>query len=375
MLEGHGGNIYATAQRFGHPLENIIDMSSNINPLGPPPGLLDFLKCNLSRVTRLPEVDSQETLKAFAGFLQMDPDRMLAGNGTTQFIYQLPSVLDIRKALIIGPTYSDYGDACKMHRVPASMVIASEAASFQPDIGHIEKSLESADTVFVCNPNNPTGALILKHDLQEICRAHPKTRFVVDESYLPFIKGGEVESMMKANLENVIVLFSISKIFAVPGLRIGFVAGNIAAIREFRRFLLPWSVNCLAHTAVQYLVENKNAIQAFVQKTRNFIQDQREEFDRSLRNISAIKLYPSATPFLLARLPQAVSAESAWASLAREKILIRNCSNFPGLSDRFIRLSLKSREANQLLTEKLSVMVTGSNRFSQTSPKKQNTGV
>ena len=150
---------------------------------------------------------------------------------------------------------------------------------------------------------------------------------------------------------------------------------NTAAIREFRRYLLPWSVNCFAHAAVQYLTENKNEIQAFIQKTRRFIQVQREEFDRSLRNISAIKLYPSATPFFLVRLPKAVSAEKAWTSLAREKILIRNCSNFAGLSDRFIRISLKAREANQLLVEELNAMITGSNRFNQFSPKKQNAGV
>jgi threonine-phosphate decarboxylase len=262
-----------------------------------------------------------------------------------------------------------------MNRVPASMVIASEAANFQPNMGQIEKSVESADTVFVCNPNNPTGSLMCKHNLQEICSSHPQTRFVVDESYLPFVPGGAQESMIKTNLENVIVLFSISKIFAIPGLRIGFVRATTTAIRELRRSLLPWSVNCLAHTAVEYLAKNKKEIQTFVQKTQRFIKLQREEFDRSLQDLATIKFYPSATPFFLARLPQAVSAESAWTSLAREKILIRNCSNFPGLSNRFIRISLKTREANRLLVEKLRTLVTASHKLNQSFPKKHNAGI
>jgi threonine-phosphate decarboxylase len=375
MLDGHGGNIYETARRFGCSQNEILDMSSNINPLGHPPGLLDFLKCNLSTVNRLPEVDSRETIEAFADFLELQSDRMLAGNGTTQFIYALPLVLGARKALILGPTYSDYGDACKMNRVPASMVIASEADNFKPDMGQLAKSLASADTVFVCNPNNPTGSLIFRRDLEKICRDHPQKRFVFDESYLPFVKGGEQESMMKAAPENVIVLLSISKIFAIPGLRIGFMVANTSVVREFRRYLLPWSVNCVAHAAVQYLCENKNEILAFVQKTRHFIQAEREEFDRSMRNIPAIKLYPSAASFFLARLPKAVSAETVWHALAREKILIRNCSNFPGLSDRFIRISLKAHAANLLLADKMRRIMTNSNGLYQPLPKRLNAGV
>ena len=111
MTFGHGGNIYEVARRYGRRPSDIIDMSSNINPLGPPPGLIEFLHDNMAKITRLPEVDNQETIKHFAGFLAIEPERLLVGNGTTQFIYSMPRALGIKNPIVIGPTYSDYQDA------------------------------------------------------------------------------------------------------------------------------------------------------------------------------------------------------------------------------------------------------------------------
>ncbi|MGD8262442.1 MAG: aminotransferase class I/II-fold pyridoxal phosphate-dependent enzyme, partial [Desulfobacterales bacterium] len=117
MIGGHGGNIYDMARRLGCLTTDIIDMSSNMNPLGPPPGLLDYLADNiLTATTQLPEVDSSEMTENFAAYLGVDAHRLLAGNGTTQFIYSIPRVLETRKALIVGPTYSDYVDACNLSR-------------------------------------------------------------------------------------------------------------------------------------------------------------------------------------------------------------------------------------------------------------------
>ena len=357
MLDGHGGNIYEMARRHGCLKENIIDMSSNINPLGPPPGLLDHLNANLSVTTRLPEVDSGETIKQYAEHLSINPERILAGNGTTQFIYSIPQVLNIRRALIVGPTYSDYADACNLHQITASMMIASESADFCPDLSRLEKKLDCADTVFLCNPNNPTGSYISPTELKRLCRRHLDTRFIIDESYLPFVDQGQSKSMIHSGLENVVVLLSISKIFAIPGLRIGFLVGSSNFIDKFKRHLMPWSVNSLSQAAVHYLTAHNDLVQSFVDKTRHYIRLQREEFFRTFKFITPIKLYPSATPFFLARLPDTISSDWVWSCLANEKVLIRNCSNFPGLSDRFIRISLKTWQANRMLAERLVTLV------------------
>lgn len=363
MISGHGGNIYELSRRLKCDPADIIDMSSNINPLGPPPGLLDYLKSNISLATRLPEVDSGEITARFAEFLEIDATRLLAGNGTTQFIYALPGVLKSRRALVAGPAYADYADACKLADVSAFMQIASEADDFHPDLDHLESRLAGIDTVFLCNPNNPTGAIISGAELTELCRRHPATRFIIDESYLPFVDFKGTESLIRTELENVIVLLSISKIFAIPGVRIGFILAPAGTIEKFRRHLWPWSVNCFAHAAVRYLTMHKSSIAGFIDQTVRHIQSEREIFERTLEQTGRIKLYPGRTPFLLARLPQTVSAETTRECLARKRILIRNCSNFSGLSDQFIRISLKARAANRMLAGVLNGLVADSDKF------------
>ena len=375
MLSGHGGNIYEVARHHGCSPQEIIDMSSNINPLGPPPGLLQHLKDDITKSTRLPEVDSGETIRRFADYLDIDSDRILAGNGTTQFIYTIPQALGAKRALVLGPTYSDYADACNLHHIPSSVLIAAESSSFRLDFSHLEKKIGGADTVFLCNPNNPTGVHIAVADLKRLCKQYPKIRFVIDESYLPFVKDGETQSMLKSGLKNVIVLLSISKIFAIPGLRIGFMVAPSDLIAKFKRYLLPWSVNSLAQAAVYFLTAQGSLIRNFVNETREFIEIQRKDFNEAFKSVNSIKLYPSKTPFFLARLPNSISAESAWNFLANDRILIRNCCNFPGLSNQFIRISLKTPLANRRLVDKLLELVDRSANINFDSKRKRTAGL
>ena len=357
MLSGHGGDVYEMARHHHCTHASIIDMSSNINPLGPPPGLLHYLQASITATTRLPEVDSRQTIRQFAEHLSIDPMQILAGNGTTQFIYSIPQVLDIRKALIIGPVYSDYADACRLHQRSTSMLFADESAGFYPDFSRLSNKLDRADTVFICNPNNPTGSHIDPMELTRMCRQNPDTRFVIDESYLPFMDDGEKNSMILSGLANVIVLLSISKIFAIPGLRIGFLVAPAGIIEKFRRHLPPWSVNGLSQAAVDYLTRHQDIVQSFVKKTRDYLRLQRETFFKTCEHIYPLKLYPSVTPFFLARLPDTMSSDEVCKHLADEKVLIRNCNNFPGLSNQFIRISLKAPEVNRMLAGRLVSLV------------------
>jgi len=375
MLGGHGGNIYETARRQGCAPSEIIDMSSNTNPLGPPPGLVDFLKKNIDAVTDLPEVDSKEITRFFAECFALNPDRVLTGSGTTQFIYTIPRVLEIRKALVLGPTYADYADACRMHNIRPVMVLAEASDDFRPDMNRLTNKIDDKDSVFICNPNNPTGSLIPKDELERLCRSHPDTNFIVDESYLSFVSQGEKESLINSALSNVIVLISVSKIFKIPGLRIGFVISVAETIKKFRRCLLPWSVNSLAQAAGRYLAAQRTEIGSFIQKTQMFFEDQRNEFCEKFEHLPEIRFFPSTTSFLLIKLPPIFSADRVCSQLAREKILIRNCTNFYGLSGQFIRISLKSREQNRMLAEKLlAIIQTPTSRSGRLDEKQYKSG-
>ena len=302
---------------------------------------------------KFPEVDSREITAQFANQNRIDPDRVLAGNGTTQFIYALPQALGIRSALIAAPTYSDYADACRLNNVKTTFVIAEESRNFQPNLEEIKKYLSEVDSVFICNPNNPTGTLIPADDLRALCRAYPDTIFIVDESYLSFIPGAEDKSIRRQDLDNLLVLVSISKIFAIPGLRIGFVVSSPQRTKQLKRFLQPWSVNSLAQMATGYLMIQKDEVNAFIEKTNQLIISERNRFAAELEDIPDIILYPSAANFFVARLQNHLYAAEVCSRLAEHKILVRNCDNFYGLSNRHIRISLKLPEQNRMLLQRL----------------------
>jgi threonine-phosphate decarboxylase len=353
MLNGHGGNIYKMAKQLGCDPSEIIDMSSNVNPLGPLPGLVAHLMENINTVAALPEVDAQSAVNAFCGRFNVDPECVAPGNGTTQFIYAIPRVLETRKALILGPTYADYADACLMNDVPCDYLMTRESDAFAPDLNALEKQISEYDTVFICNPNNPTGTLIPVSDLERLCASHRDTRFIIDESYLPFADGSSGNSMMRRGFTNVLVLNSLSKFFRIPGLRIGFLISSPAIIEKFRASFLPWNVNSLAQVAVKYLMTQTTEVDAFAKHTLDFFDREKSLLTGRFKDTSHLKFFPSTTSFLLARLYGDLTADRVGDMLSQDRVLIRNCSNFKGLSDKFIRISLQTGEINQMVADRL----------------------
>ncbi|MGD9010185.1 MAG: aminotransferase class I/II-fold pyridoxal phosphate-dependent enzyme [Desulfobacteraceae bacterium] len=366
MIQGHGGNIYAAARDLNCRPDEIVDMSSNINPLGMPPGLLKHLQMRLGGAGVLPEADGRRSIRQMARLLDVDAYRMLAGNGTTQFIYNVCQALDSRNVLIVGPTYADYADACRMHRVTHNYFLANADSRFTVDLDRLALSLDGTDTVFICNPNNPTGYRMPYDELVRLCRSHPKIQFVIDESYMPFASEGQTRRLVDSDLQNVSVLWSLSKIFGVPGLRAGFLIANGTVISRFQRYMQPWSMNSLAQAAVDYLCGHKASVTSFIETTRRFLQKERQRFCDELAVRSAMTVYPSCTSYILLKLPAGVSAQGICRQMLQNRILIRDCGNFHGLSDRFVRVSIKHPTQNRLAVDCLAKIVSapvGCNRI------------
>ena len=356
MIQGHGGDIYTTARRLGCRPEDIADMSSNINPLGMPPGLLAHLRDRLDAVGVLPEADGRTAARHMAGLLGVDDRRVLAGNGTTHFIYTVCPALAARKVLIVGPTYADYADACRMHGIQPQYFLTREEHRFEvrPDL--LEQAVQGMDTVFICNPNNPTGRLIPRDGLVTLCRKNPGTRFIIDESYLPFVPDGHSLSMCNRELENVIVLRSISKIFGLPGIRAGFLIGSGATVARFQGFMQPWSLNSLAQAAVAFLSDNRAIVAEFIDRTCAFLQHERRRFGEELTGADGLDLFESRTSYLLMALPGGWLAGDVCRAMAQKRILIRDCGNFHGLSDRFVRVALKDPRTNRAAAQHLATL-------------------
>ncbi len=347
MIHGHGGNIYQLARRLGCDPAEIDDMSSNVNPLGPPPELMDFLAAHVDAIKALPEAAAESMEQLFAEQARIDADQVMAGNGTTQMIYDLPRALNMRKALIVGPTYADYADGCRLNNVDCRFALARATDDFIVDLDHLREQIEPADTVYICNPNNPTGRLIDADVIRQLCREFPRQQFIVDESYLPFVEQHERHSLLASRPANALVLNSMSKVFRIPGLRVGFIVGAADALRRLRRLAPPWSVNSLAQAAVRFLLASEPLRRDFIERSQAFMVAERESMIDALAALPKVRVYSSRTSFFLLRLPETHRAAAVCEALSAAKILIRDCSNFEGLSDRFVRISIKTTAANR----------------------------
>ena len=359
MIGGHGGNIYQLAQRLKCLPSDISDMSANVNPLGPMPALIDHLQAGILAIAALPEVDAGGIVTAFSRYYGIDPRQVMAGNGTTELIYLIPRALGLKKALVVGPTYSDYRDACTMNQVSCDHIVCREEDDFVPDVQAIRKMAAAADLVFLCNPNNPTGALVARPDIDALCRSMPETLFVVDESYLPFTPAPADTTMIGSDLPNILVLNSMSKAFRIPGLRIGFVKAPQPLMQALTPLALPWSVNSLAQAAVQWLMNHPERVEPFLLSTRNILEKEKRRIEESIHRKTGARCFPSSTSFILIRLPDGLNAQTVSRQMADNRILIRDCTNFTGLSDAFIRISLKSEAENRRAADLLVELCRG----------------
>ncbi|MCK5836552.1 MAG: pyridoxal phosphate-dependent class II aminotransferase [Desulfobacula sp.] len=352
MILGHGGNIKNLAKKMGCSDTDIIDMSSNLNPLGPPETIEKVICDNLMNIRSLPEPDAETMRKGFAKFHGIDHNTVAAGNGTTWFIYTIPRALESKKVLIAGPTYSDYKDACLMHNTAFTHCLAKASELFVPDIDDLSRMAQAADTVFICNPNNPTGSLLSREKLVYLIQKHKNTIFIIDESYLPFVdQAREISLVSDTGYENLIVLSSMSKIFRIPGLRTGFLSGAKGLVEKIMAYYQPWSVNALAQAVINHIFDHPERIEPFYQRTRDYITAEKQIFLESLKNIKELQWIDSCTYFILARLTGGLTSKMFCWRIGQHKILIRDCANFTGLSDQYVRFSLKERPINARLAD------------------------
>lgn len=340
-LSVHGGNILATAKALGCKVSDLIDLSSNLTPFGTMPGIKEALVAGLDELCYLPESGSESLCALFAEKNQIGRETVLAGNGTTEFIYAVPAAFGCERAVIVTPTYADYATACQWAGVAAESFALAPASGFRLDLDGLAAKLTGGELVFLCNPNNPTGVLTPSAAIAELARKRPDSLFLVDESYLPFTRE---PSLLHLGLpENLLVLFSASKIYGIPGLRLGFLAGSAARIAHLGQRVKPWGVNRLAQLAGEYALRHGDA---YCEQVVRFVESERPRVVAKLAALPGVAPVAGAANFILSRLTGPVRAPELKAALLKERIMIRDCANFAGLDDRYFRISLKEQAVN-----------------------------
>ncbi|MBU0967727.1 MAG: aminotransferase class I/II-fold pyridoxal phosphate-dependent enzyme [Proteobacteria bacterium] len=337
----HGGNIVAMARALGCEVKDLIDMSSNLTPLAMVPGLREVLVQGIEEIAFLPETESENLRQIFARKFNLQEEEVLVGNGTTEFIFALPHLFAGSRAIIVNPTYSDYRVACSWAKIPAMDFMLPPEQDFHLDLDRLAREFQGGELVFICNPNNPTGALTPSQELYDFILRHPATSFLVDESYLPFTRE---KSLLHYDLPpNLFVLFSSSKIYGIPGLRLGFLVARAANLQAMTLQRKPWGVNRMAQIAGEYLLEHADP---YVEVVRQFIERERFLFVDLLQKINNIRVIPGKANFILCYLQGEILAAELREKMLDKKIMIRNCASFDGLDEHYFRMSLKGREEN-----------------------------
>lgn len=356
----HGGNIYAAARNSGLPASAFLDFSANINPLGLSARVRAALLESIDAVTCYPDPDAVDLKQAIAETYRVPLESIETGNGAVELIYLLCRVLSPRRILLPAPTFGEYEAAATAVGVPVEKILLPESAAFVPDLEKMGQQLRRSDLLFFCNPNNPTGVVFSRRQLEPLlARASAVgAQIVIDESFIDFRLEDQEESCrtLVGKYESLTVLHSLTKFLAVPGLRLGFLLGRPGLVRQMALLRDPWNVNVMAQVAgVTGLLDG-----GYRTETQATVGREKDLLWAGLNEIASIKAFRPSVNFLLLDLAATgFSAEGLQEKLWAKRVLIRNCASFAGLSNRYVRLAVRSSDENRQLIEMMNLIMSG----------------
>lgn len=339
MYNTHGGDIYS--------FDNILDFSTNINPLGIPSKVKEAAIRSLNICNQYPDVRQLSLRKAIAKKEELDMEYIICGNGAADLIFSLCLALKPRNALLLAPTFSEYEQALRSVNCSISYHYLKEEQKFQLNDDFLNELKSGIDIVFLCNPNNPTGNVVKMPLLKKIlsqCEQNG-TLLVMDECFNDFLDDPTCYTLKKdiLNSNQLFILKAFTKLYAMPGLRLGYgLCSDTKLLDHINQVTQPWRISIPAMEAgIAALEENE-----YVNKTKALIQEERNYLFHELP-LFGLDVYDSKANYLFMKGPK-----NFYDEMLKENILIRDCSNYLGLSNGFYRIAIKTREENQFFLEK-----------------------
>ena len=333
MLHGHGDDLYA------HP-DIAVNFSSNVYNGFNHNGLFDHLSRHLSAVTHYPAPTASRLEAALARHLNLTPEQVMVTSGATEAIYLVAQAYGGGRSCILTPTFAEYADACRIHHhtVTERSVLTGVPC---PELLADEKH---SDLIWLCNPSNPLGTTDSPEQMRHLARHHAESILVIDASYAPFTDQPLLSPAEAVTLPNVLMLHSMTKRFAVPGLRLGFVTACATLLQRLRGLQMPWSIGSLAQEAGLYLLEHEQDYPLPLALLRQESQRVAEAFREM-----GIDVHSSHTHILLCQLPQGTAAALKEYLIRHHNILIRDAANFHGLTPAHFRIAVQSPQENDEL--------------------------
>lgn len=347
----HGGNVFDVARRIGADPAAIIDFSASINPLGLSPVVKKALICALDSLVHYPDSSHREFKTALAKHHGVPSTHIAVGNGSTEIIYHLPAMLPGKRALIIAPSFNEYLRALTQHHWEVAHFILRPEDNFAIDLEALERALAGGfDALYICNPANPSGTVYTARTIEQIYRLciAAGAFMVLDEAFMDFCEDLSAKQVI-INGDNGIVLRSMTKFFGIPGLRLGYSLSSSTLAGHLDAMGGPWSVNTMALAAgTAALHDREHNLQ-----TVNFVRQERRRLVELLSEMKPLRVYPSSANFLLVEITGDLTATELRDRLAHQRLLIRDCSNFLGLTPKFFRIAVRTTAENDLLVKAL----------------------
>jgi len=336
----HGGLDHGELARLGLLPDDLLDFSVNRNPFGPPPSVWEVWQG--LRIERYPDRECLALRPALAEHHGCSSGQVWVGNGTAELIWLL-ALAYLRPGdpmLIISPTFGEYAAAGKLMGAQVETFLARREDDFRPDPDSLAVRIETLRPrlTFLCNPNNPTGVYLERAAVETLLAANPAGLLVLDEAYVPFVAGAW-NSTPLLGTGRLVVLRSMTKDYALAGLRLGYLLAAAEVVESVRRVQPPWSVNAVAQAAGLAALQEE----AYLQDTLAQTAAAKVELAREL-TVLGLRVWPSATHFFLVEVGDAAATR---AGLLQRGMLVRDCTSF-GLPT-FVRVAARRTEQNRQL--------------------------
>jgi threonine-phosphate decarboxylase len=355
-LGQHGGNVLEMALKLGVDERTLCDFSANINPLGMPEALRIALIEHLSLAERYPDPHYRRLHEQLARHHACPASWILAGNGATELIFDLACLLRQKTVMLLTPGFAEYRRALQWMECRIEDYPLAESDNFCPDSRLLAALHSGIDALFLCSPNNPTGQLIAPDLLNAIARrCHEQgIILVIDEAFMDFLPDAPSMITQLAQWPNMFVLRSLTKFYAIPGLRLGYlINSDPQAMQSLRARRPPWTINAFAALAGEIVLNQQD----YQQQTRRWLLAEQTFLYGELTALPDIKVWlPAANYIFLHCLRPDFDLQAA---LLQRKILIRSCANYPGLNSGYYRLAIRSHQDNQRLLSSLRQVLSG----------------
>ncbi len=352
MLNGHGGNINLVCNKHGLNPHEIMDFSASINPLGCPEDVRRVILERFDDIRNYPDSECRDLRKIIADKLSCSESNIIIGNGSNELFYLLPRALKPEHGFLIQPTFSEFRDALCYADVKVTEII-NEDMNFPVINRNISRLSDIAGgMVFLCNPNNPTGQLYMKEDILELVNGDSNRLIVIDEAFMDFVEDDGKYSVIKNAplMDNLVVVRSLTKFYCFPGLRLGYLVANEYTVNCLLQFKEPWTVNTFAQIAGMVAIKDEG----FAVRTRQYLSREKSFLYEGLSSIKGIIPFHPSANFIMVRIEDdKITASEISDHLTKDRIIIRNCSNFTGLNERYFRVAVRTRKDNQKLLSSL----------------------